>query len=198
MEELTKKQKKVLDFIVEQIRFNGSPPTIREIVKHFGFSSPGSPRVHLNALVRKGYIRLKKSVSRGIELCIPVFGIPILGRISAGRPIEAIENIEGYLDLSRIFLKEKNLFALKVKGDSMEGEGIKEGDSAIVRKQPLANNGDIVVALIENEALIKKFYKDKNTIRLEAANPKYPPVLTQRAEIIGKVISILRDYESLR
>ena len=198
MEELTRKQKKVLDFIVEQIRFSGSPPTRREIVKHFGFSSPGSPRVHLNALARKGYIRLKKGISRGIELLTPVFGIPILGRTSAGKPIEAIENIEDYLDLSKIFLKEENLFALKVKGDSMEGEGIKEGDLAIVKKQPLANNGDIVVALIEDEALIKKFYKDKNVVRLEAANPKYQPILTQKAEIIGKVVSILRNYEALK
>jgi len=197
MEELTKKQKRVLDFIVEQIRLNGSPPTIREIGKHFGFSALEGPRVHLRALAKKGYIRLKKGISRGIELLVPAFGIPILGRISAGKPSEAIENIEGYIDLSRIF-KEKNLFALKVKGDSMEGEGIKEGDLAIVRKQSLANNGDIVVALIEDEALVKKFYKDKNGIRLEAGNPKYSPILTQKAEIIGKVIKILRDYEALK
>ncbi len=194
MDELTKKQKRVLEFITEQVRLNGSAPTIREIGKHFGFSALEGSRVHLRALARKRYVRLKKGVSRGIELLAPVFAIPVLGRISAGKPVEAMENIEDYVDLSRFFLKEKNLFALKVKGDSMEGEGIREGDLAIVRKQPLANNGDIVVALIENETLLKKFYQEKNTVRLEAANPKYAPILTQKAEIIGKVISIFRNY----
>ncbi|MFQ5867132.1 MAG: transcriptional repressor LexA [bacterium] len=194
-EKLTLRQKEVLDFILERLHILGSPPTIREIARHFGFSSTGSPRVHLRALARKGYLRLNPQISRGIEVLAQAVGIPIVGRVKAGGPDLAVEDVEGYLDLSRVFPHEENIFALRVKGDSMVGAGIMDGDLAIVRRQPSAEEGEIVVALIGEEATVKCFFKESQGVRLEPANPSYEPILSKEAIIVGKVIGLIRGYK---
>jgi len=197
MEELTDRQRKVLEFIKERINDSGLPPTLREIQSHFNLSSLASPRFHLKSLAKRGYIRLKSQISRGIELLSPATGIPVVGQISAGKALEAIEDIEGYLDLSKAFPDGKNLFCLKVKGDSMEGAGIIDGDLAIVRKRPDANSGEIVVALIQDEALIKRLKGKGKKFELVSENPKYPPVSAKNTQIIGKVIGVFRNYEPI-
>jgi repressor LexA len=197
-ENLTPRQREVLDFILERIHTVGSPPTIREIAHHFDFSSTGSPRVHLKALAKKGYLRLNPQISRGIELLAQAIGIPIVGRVKAGGPELAVENVEGYLDLSKVFPHEETIFALRVKGDSMVGVGIIDGDLAIVRRQPSAEKGEIVVALIGEEATVKRFFKEPRGVRLESANPAYEPIVSKEAIIVGKVIGLVRGYGTLR
>jgi len=194
-EKLTPKQRQVLNFILERLHTMGSPPTIREIARHFGFSSTGSPRVHLRALARKGYLRLNPQISRGIEVLAQAIGIPIVGRVKAGGLELAVEDVEGYLDLSRVFPYEETIFALRVRGDSMVGAGIMDGDLAIVRRQSLAEEGEIVVALIGEEATVKRFFKEPQGIRLEPANPAYEPILSKDAIIVGKVIGLIRGYK---
>jgi len=197
-ENLTAKQRQVLNFILDRLRTVGSPPTIREIAEHFGFSSTGSPRVHLRALAKKGYLRLNPQISRGIEVLARAIGIPIVGRVRAGGPELAVEDVEGYLDLSRVFLREERLFALRVRGDSMVGMGIMDGDLAIVRRQPSAEDGEIVVALIGEEATVKRFFKEPQEMRLEPANPAYEPIVSKDAIIVGKVMGVVRGYGTLR
>ena len=197
-ENLTPRQGEVLDFILERLHTVGSPPTIREIAQHFDFSSTGSPRVHLKALARKGYLRLNPQISRGIEVLARAIGIPIVGRVKAGGPDLAVEDVEGYLELSRVFPQQESLFALRVKGDSMVGMGIMDGDLAIVRRQPSAEEGEIVVALVEEEATVKRFFKEPQGVRLEPANPAYEPIISKDAIIVGKVIGLVRGYGTLR
>ena len=197
-ENLTSKQRQVLDFILERLHTVGSPPTIREIAQQFDFSSTGSPRVHLKALARKGYLRLNPQISRGIEVLTRAIGIPIAGRVKAGGPELAVEDVEDYLDLSRIFPREEAIFALRVKGDSMVGVGIMDGDLAIVRRQPSAEEGEIVVALIGEEATVKHFFKEPEGVRLEPANPAYEPIVSKDAIIVGKVIGLVRRYGTFK
>ncbi|MDI6641137.1 MAG: transcriptional repressor LexA [Elusimicrobiota bacterium] len=196
-EDLTPQQRKVLEFISTYIRSIGMPPTIREVGKKLKFSSTGTVRYYLRGLSEKGYIKLKGKISRGIELIKQFKGIPILRRVSAGKPLEAIENIEGSLNFDQFFPSDKNLFVLRAKGDSMIGEGIKENDFLVVKQQQVANDGDIVVAMVDGKAVIKKFYKDKNNIRLKAANPKYSPVVSRNVEIVGKVIGVVRKLSKI-
>jgi len=197
-EKLTLKQRQVLNFILERLHTVGFPPTIREIARYFGFSSTGSPRVHLRALARKGYLRLKPQISRGIEVLTQAIGIPIVGRVKAGGPDLAVEEVEGYLDLSRVFPQEESIFALRVRGDSMVETGIMDGDLVIVRRQPSAEEGEIVVALIGEEATVKRFFKEPQGVRLEPENPVYEPILSKDAIIVGKVIGLVRGYGTLR
>jgi len=194
-EKLTIRQKEVLDFILDRLHTGGSPPTIREIANHFGFSSTGSPRVHLKALAKKGYLRLNPQISRGIEVLAQAIGIPIVGRVRAGGPELAIEEVEGYLEISKLFPNDGNIFALRVKGDSMVGVGIMDGDLAIVRRQPSAGEGEIVVALIGEEATVKLFFKGPEGVRLEPANPAYEPIFSKEPIIVGKVVGLIRGYK---
>ncbi len=193
---LTPKQKKVLEFITEKVHEN-IPPTIREIAEHMGFSSTGTVRDYLKTLENKGYLRRKDNLSRSIELLKDSFRkIPILSSIQAGAPTLAYEDIEGYIDPDELFPGNiiKDIFALKVKGDSMIEAGIIEGDLAIIKKQSIARNGDIVAALLENnEATLKIIRYKNNVFFLEAANIHYPPIYKEFS-IIGKLITIIRKY----
>lgn len=192
---LTKKQERVLKFILDKIKIQGSSPTIREIGRHFGFKSTGTVRDYINSLAKKGLLKHTPRIARGIEVIgTHLFKVPILGRIRAGAPYPAYEDIEGYVDFKEFSVSDE-IFALRVKGDSMEGAGILEGDLALVRRQPVARDGDIVVALIDNEATIKRFYREKNRIRLEPANKDYKNIYVDKDfRIIGKVISVIRKY----
>lgn len=193
MKELTSKQNRVLKFITERIREN-IPPTIREIGEHMGFKSTGTVRDYLKALENKGYLKRESNISRSIELLRDTLRkIPILGSIPAGGPDLAYENIEGYVELDDILAGKPDLFALKVKGDSMVDAGILDGDIAIIRKQSSAYKGDIVAALIGDEATLKRLRQTKEDTYLEAANKNYPPIF-EDFTIIGKLITIVRKY----
>lgn len=193
-ENLTTKQRQVLKFIYEAIKHNQLPPTIREIASYFKFSSTGTVRDYLNALVKKGYLKIARNKSRAIELVKEaVFSIPILGHVRAGLPSLAIEEIEGYLDLSSLIFSDNNTFALRVKGDSMIEAGILPDDLVLVKKQSMAQTGETIVALVGEEATVKYLRKKGNKFYLEPANPQYEPIeVNEHISIIGKVISVVR------
>ena len=203
--ELTAKQKEVFEFLKDYLREKGFPPTLREIAFHFGLRGPRGPQKTLNILEKKGFIRKVPGGSRAIEiLSYPQFSlthilsVPVIGRVRAGEPILAIENIEGYINLDRTLASSGDVFLLRVQGDSMIDAHIQDGDFALVKPQPNAENGEIVVALIEDEATIKRIFKKRDLIRLEPANPKMEPIVVKKGEkkviIVGKVIGIFRKF----
>ena len=204
MEELTEKQKEILEFIKKTMFKKGVSPTFREIMQFFGFKSIKTVQDHIKALKRKGYIKKDPNKSRSIVLddfskaLKDTIRVPILGQISAGKPILAEENIEGYINLDKFLIKHsKDIFALKVKGDSMTGAGILDGDYVIVKKQPTVENGSIACILIDNEATVKRFYKKENYIELKPENPDYKPIIKTRDTttdilILGKVVGVFR------
>ena len=200
---LTPVQEKVFNFLKDHLQEKGFPPTLREIASHFGLQGPKAPQKTLNILERKGYIHKVPGGSRAIEiLAYPsvrltqILPVPIVGRVQAGEPILAIENIEGYINLDRTIASSGDVFLLRVQGDSMIDAHIQDGDFALVKPQPNAENGEIVVALIEDEATIKRIFKKRDLIRLEPANPKMEPIVIRKGEkkvtIVGKVIGIFR------
>ncbi|HQO58485.1 MAG TPA: transcriptional repressor LexA [Candidatus Omnitrophota bacterium] len=191
---LTEKQKDVFKFIYKRIRLSHLPPTVREIAEQFGFSSTGTVRDYLHALVEKGYIRISANKSRAIEIIKEnFFQIPILGRVQAGLPTLAVEEIEGYLDLDSLVFSDNNTFALRVRGDSMNGAGIFPDDLVLVKRQPVAQTGEIVVALIRDDATVKYLRKRGRNYFLEPANPQYEPIpVNEDVMLIGKVISVIR------
>jgi repressor LexA len=191
---MSKTTEKVLSVITDWFKQYHYPPTVRELADKCGFSSTWPVRYHLGKLAELGHIRLNKKISRGIELITQITGIPIIGKVSAGKPVDATENFEGYVDLAGMFKNRDELFALKIKGDSMAGAGIFENDIVFVKKQEQATNGDIVVAMIGDEALVKKYYLRKSGINLEPANPKYETIITKETKILGKVIAVFRNY----
>lgn len=191
--EMTERQKKILDFIYEFARENGYPPTIRQIGEHFGIRSPNGVADHLKALERKGEIRLAAGLARGIELLgRPEAGIPLVGRIAAGEPILAAQNIEDHITIERMFPVDGKCFALRVKGRSMTGDGINDGDIVVVRPQRTAQNGEIVVALLGDEATVKRFHREGRRFRLQPSNPDYDAIYAAEVEICGKVIGVIR------
>ena len=193
---LTQKQKQVLKFIYRKIKTTNLPPTIREIGSHFGFSSTGTVRDYLKALAQKGYIKLSAHKSRAIELVKDaLFTVPILGRVRAGLPNLAVEEIEGYLDLDSLVFSDDSTFALRVRGDSMIDAGLLPDDLVLVRRQKVAQIGDIVVALIQDEATVKYLKKNNRQFQLEPANPNYQPIpVNEDVSILGKVISVVRKF----
>ena len=195
--ELTSKQKQVLRFIYKRIRETKLPPTIREIAGQFGFSSTGTVRDYLKALINKGYIKVAANKSRAIELVREaLFSFPILGAVRAGLPSLAVEEIEGYLDLDSLVFSDNSTFALRVKGDSMIDAGIFPDDLVLVRRQNIAQTGETVVALIGEEATVKNLKKKGQQYFLEPANPKYEPIpITSDVSIVGKVISVIRRFK---
>jgi len=198
--ELTARQKELFDFLKEFFLEKGFPPTLREMASHFGLKGPRGPQKTLNILERKGYIRKIPGESRAIEILgfssSNIISIPIVGRVRAGDPILAIENIEGYFNLDRRFASSKDVFLLRVQGDSMIDAHIQDGDFALVKPQSNAENGEIVVALIEDEATIKRIFTERDLIRLEPANPTMEPIVIKKGEekvsLVGKVVGIFR------
>jgi repressor LexA len=206
---LTAKQEKVLYFLKDFLQRVGFPPTLREIASHFGLRGPKAPQKTLQILEKKGYVRRVPGGSRAIEILKYVdkdgrhlgqahstLTIPIIGRVKAGEPILAVENIEGYINLDRSLVSSEDVFLLRVQGDSMIDAHIQDGDFALVKPQPNAENGEIVVALIEDEATIKRIFKKRDLIRLEPANPHLEPIIVKKGEkkvaIVGKVVGIFR------
>jgi len=192
---LTQRQREVLNFIRWKIFEEKLAPTIREIARHFGFSSTGTVRDHLLALSKKGYLKLNKNKARALELTAEERGLPIVGMVACGKPQFAQEDIEGYLQMDKIFKPGLELFCLRASGDSMSGAGIIAGDLLVVRRQLQAQNGEIVVALIGDEATVKFFRRKNNKYYLEPANKKYRALpFTESTAIVGKVVSVVRKY----
>lgn len=199
MNPLTKKQKAIFDFIQDFQKKNGYPPTLEEIGRKFKLSSVATVHQHLDVLRKKGYIQRDKGRARSIELykksaLEALTEIPLLGVITAGKPVEAIENPEPLQVPKNMLSKTGRHYALKVQGDSMIEEGIFNGDTVIVREQPTVERGETAVAYLpdSNEATLKKIYPEKNRIRLQPANPKLKPFFETNVEIQGKVVGILR------
>lgn len=202
MKELTNKQELVLKFITKIIKDRGFPPTIREIGDEFGITAKGAYD-HLKAIEKKGYIKTSKNQSRAIELVrhsaeesLPVRAnsIPLVGRVAAGLPILAEENIEDYIPIPDNLTKKGMMYALRIVGESMIEDGIHDGDIAIVQKKEVARTGDIVVAMIENEATLKYYYKESDHVRLEPRNKSFKPIKTKKATIVGKLVGLYRIY----
>jgi len=204
---LSARQSDVLAFIRSEIRRHGRPPTVREIGQRFGMSSTGSVRDHLKALLRKGYITYRKHEARGIGLVDKMIetvrsgrvrSIPVLGTIAAGQPILAEENFEGTIEIGEGTFAGDDVFALRVSGDSMQDAGILDGDRVFVRKDAEVVNGDIVVALIDDEATVKRYFHERRRVRLQpenaAMNPIYIKPSEAKVQIIGKVVGSLREY----
>ncbi len=204
MKSLTKLQKKVFAYLQAYAREKGYPPTIREIKTALHLSGHSSIQNALFVLEKKGYMR-RSGKARGIEFCQShrthqPAQLPLAGRIQAGEPHMAIEDVEGYVAVDRSFVSGSDNFLLKVEGDSMIDAHIQDGDYVVVKPQPEANNGDTVVAIIDDEATVKKFYKNGNQIRLNPANPDYKPIVIDsgnpNVSIVGKVASVLRSIST--
>jgi repressor LexA len=201
---LTRKQERVLGFLKDFLNRHGYPPTVREIAHHLKMAGPHSAKRFLDMLEQKGYIRRIAKSSRAIEIIDHppsplVTTVPVVGRVRAGTPLLALENVEGTLAIDHSLARWSDVFLLRVIGDSMIEAHIKEGDLALVKPQPTAHNGEIVVALINDEATIKRFFKKGKTIRLEPANRTMLPLIIAAGEedvtIIGKVVALFRNME---
>ena len=205
---LTARQQEIYDFLSTAIRDHGYPPTIREIMDAFGIASTNGVRTTLAALEKKGYIRRHAMLSRGIELTDyferdtamagDIRQIPLIGRVAAGEPILATENIESTLSIDSGFVPSGDVFALQVQGDSMQKAGILDGDIVFARQQSSAQQGEIVVAIIDEEATVKRYYKDGNQVRLMPENDAYEPILvspiTESFRIAGKIVGLMRRF----
>jgi len=199
---LSDKQKRILAFIKEELQQKGYPPSVREICDAVGLKSTSTVHGHLERLEKKGYIRRDPSKPRAIEVLDDLsyrskkelVNVPIVGKVTAGQPILAVENIEDTFPLPLDYIHHNDVFILTVQGDSMINAGILDGDYVIVNQQNYADNGDIVVALLDDEATVKRFYKEKNYIRLQPENPFMEPILARNVIILGKVIGVFRIY----
>lgn len=196
---LTQRRQRILDFIDEHIQEHGYPPTVREIGHQVGLSSSSSVHFHLKALEEAGYLERDATLTRAIRKTgsSPMRGaraIPLIGRVAAGEPILATQNIEDYMQMPSALLPETEAFMLQVKGDSMEQAGILDGDYVIVQCKESADNGDIVVALLDDEATVKRFYKHSDHIELRPANDRYEPIIVNNVQIVGRVRGVVRHY----
>ena len=203
MKEITDRQKQVLTFISEFTEENSYPPTIRDISDHFSITLR-AVQDHISALQKKGYLSQSEKRSRsvrvlmdesGYERAPAVIRIPILGTVAAGKPLLCEENLDGYLNLSESFVgKDDTYFALKVRGNSMIDAGIFDGDIAVIRQQHTANNGEIVVAVLDEAITLKRFFKESCRIRLQPENPAFKPIYCQNVQIAGVLASLIRTY----
>lgn len=198
MEGLTPRQEQVLEFIRESVRVDGYPPTVREICTGLDLSSPSTVHVHLANLERLGFIKRDPSKPRALEVVgslRPPRPLPLVGRVAAGQPMLAEENIEEHVEVPGFLRRDDGDFVLRVSGDSMADAGIFNGDFIVVHQQDDAQNGEIVVALVGDEATTKRFYREGRTIRLEPANELYESIIVNADEVglVGRVVGVLRQ-----
>ena len=199
---ITAKQREILEFVKEQILNKGYPPAVREICDAVHLKSTSSVHSHLETLEKNGYIRRDPSKPRAIEIVDDNFNltrkemsyVPVVGTVTAGQPILAVENIESYFPIPTEQLPNAETFMLKVKGNSMIGAGIFDGDQILVKKQNYANNGDFVVALLEDSVTVKTYYKETDHFRLQPENESMSPIIVKDLEILGKVIGLFRMF----
>ena len=201
---ITPKQQEILDYIKNEILNRGFPPAVREICEAVNLKSTSSVHSHLEALEKNGYIRRDATKPRAIEIIDDNFNlvrrevvnVPIIGTVAAGQPLLAVENIEGYFPIPAEFMPNSQSFLLKVKGESMINAGIFDGDQVLVKQQSTAEDGDIVVALIDDGATVKTFHKEKGYYRLPPENDTMEPILVHEGlQILGKVFGVFRLYE---
>lgn len=199
---ISSKQQEILDYIKDEILKRGYPPAVREICEAVHLKSTSSVHAHLETLEKNGYIRRDPTKPRAIEICDDNFqmvrtemvSIPVVGRVAAGAPILAEENIESYFPIPADMVPRGESFMLKVKGDSMINAGIFSGDQIFVNACNTASNGDMVVALIDDSATVKTFYKEEGHIRLQPENDEMDPIIVEDCQIIGKVYGVLRIF----
>ena len=201
---ISKKQQEILDYIKNEILNRGFPPAVREICEAVHLKSTSSVHSHLEALEKNGYIRRDATKPRAIEIIDDNFNlarrevvnVPLVGTVAAGQPILAVENIETYFPVPAEFMPNEQSFMLRVKGDSMVNVGIFDGDQVLVKQQTSAENGDIVVALVEDSATVKTFYKEDGYYRLQPENDYMDPILVQdNLQILGKVFGVFRFFQ---
>ena len=199
---ITAKQKEILEYIKEEILKRGYPPTVREICETVNLKSTSSVHSHLETLEKNGYIRRDPTKPRAIEIIDDNFNltrremvnVPMLGRVAAGQPILAVENIDNYFPIPAEFMPNEESFMLRVKGESMINVGILDGDNILVKRQKDARNGDIVVALVDDSATVKTFYRENGHIRLQPENDDMDPIIVPDCEILGKVFGVFRFF----
>ena len=199
---ITTKQKEILEYIKSEIINRGYPPAVREICEAVHLKSTSSVHSHLETLEKNGYIRRDPTKPRAIEIVDDNFNltrreivnVPIVGTIAAGQPLLAVENIEGYFPILAEEMPKGEVFMLNVKGESMINAGIYDGDKILVRKQSVAENGEIIVALLEDSATVKTYYKEDTYYRLQPENDSMDPIIVPELDILGKVIGLYRHY----
>ena len=197
---ITKKQTEILEYIKSQILNKGYPPSVRDICTAVNLKSTSSVHAHLETLEKNGYIRRDPTKPRAIEIIDDnlnltrreVVNVPLIGQVAAGQPLLAVENITSYFPIPAEFIPKEEVFMLNVKGESMVNAGIYDGDQIIVKQQSTASNGEIVVALVDDSATVKRFYKENGHIRLQPENDFMEPIIVDSCEIIGKVIGLIR------
>lgn len=197
---ITKKQTEILEYIKSQILNKGYPPSVRDICTAVDLKSTSSVHAHLETLEKNGYIRRDPTKPRAIEIIDDNFNltrrevvnVPLVGRVAAGEPILAVENVISYFPIPAEYMPNEEVFMLTVKGESMINMGIYEGDNILVQKQNTARNGDVIVALVEDSATVKRFFKEDGHIRLQPENDYMEPIIVDNCEILGKVIGLIR------
>lgn len=199
---ITEKQTEILEYIKKEILAKGYPPTVRDICTAVSLKSTSSVHAHLETLEKNGYIRRDPTKPRAIEIIDDNFSltrremvnVPMIGRVAAGEPILATQNIENYFPIPAEFMPNGEVFMLRIKGDSMINAGILDGDWIVVEKRNTARNGEIVVALVDDSATVKTFYKENGHIRLQPENDNLDPIIVPDCTIMGKVISLYRQF----
>jgi repressor LexA len=196
---LTKRQQEIFDYVKRYGAEHGYPPTVRDIGKAIGLTSSSTVHAHLANLEKVGLLRRDPTKPRAIEILVDKAkqvvapsGLPLVGQVAAGSPTLAEENIEDYVDVPGIAGGDEGEFLLRVKGDSMKNAGILEGDHVVVRRQDSASNGEIIVALVEDEATVKRFFKEDDHIRLQPENETLEPILVEDVEVLGRVVGVCR------
>ena len=200
---ISDKQKEILEYMKQEILNKGYPPTVRDICEAVKLKSTSSVHSHLETLEKNGYIRRDPTKPRAIEIIDDNFNltrremtnVPMLGRVAAGEPILAVENVESYFPIPTEYMPNNEAFMLKVKGESMINAGIFDGDNVLVEKCNTARNGDMVVALVDDSATVKTFYKEANHIRLQPENDTMDPIIVDNCEILGKVFGVFRFFD---
>ena len=199
---ISKKQREILEYIKHEILNKGYPPAVREICEAVDLKSTSSVHSHLETLEKNGYIRRDPTKPRAIEIIDENFNltrrevvnVPMVGRVAAGQPILAVENIDSYFPIPAEFMPNEQSFMLRVKGESMINAGIFDGDYVLVEKQQTARNGEMVVALVDDSATVKTFYKENGYFRLQPENDSMDPIIVNHCDILGKVIGVFRFY----
>ena len=199
---ISDKQKEILEYMKQEILNKGYPPTVRDICEAVQLKSTSSVHSHLETLEKNGYIRRDPTKPRAIEIIDDNFNltrrevanVPMVGRVAAGEPILAVENVESYFPIPTEYMPNAEAFMLKVKGESMINAGIFDGDNVLVEKCNTARNGDMVVALVDDSATVKTFYKEANHIRLQPENDSMDPIIVDNCEILGKVFGVFRFF----
>ena len=199
---ITEKQQEILDYLKNTILSTGYPPTVREICEAVNLKSTSSVFQHLEKLEKNGYIRRDESKPRAIEIVDDNYNmlrretvsVPMVGQVAAGQPLLAVQNIESYFPIPAEYMPNAQSFMLRVKGDSMINIGIFDGDTIIVQQQNTANNGDVIVALVDDSATVKTFYKEKDHIRLQPENDDMDPIIVDNCLILGKVFGVMRFF----